>query len=209
MLYAGDARVLLVCLRRSRTLRSHRSAILIVWAPSLHDTVHGKFLTMQTVRRLYELSTEDEALGLLAYVARLIKAPEVPAYPRRQAHSRHTYLNVFLYCDTNSGLASETPCGALGCCVKSRHCAQRSTVGLLSKCVPLHHAGIERISDVIFAADREICWLVSTAWNRGCRHVKFLKPCEAVRFMGAALSLMDFCEDFKERQEVLLPSSRA
>lgn len=58
-------------------------------------------------------------------------------------------------------------------------------------------------------ADREISWLVSTAWNRGCRHVKFLKPGEAVRFMEAALSLMDLCEDFRERQKVLLPPSRA
>lgn len=84
----------------------------------------------ETVRRLYELSTEDEALGLLAEVAGLIRAPESPAYPRR-----------------------------------------------------------------------EISWLVSTAWNRGCRHVKFLKPGEAVRFMEAALSLMDLCEDFRERQK--------
>ena len=64
---------------------------------------------MQTVRRLYELSTEDEALDLLAYVARLIRAPEAPAYPRRQAHSRHTCLNAFLYRDTNSGLVAGTP----------------------------------------------------------------------------------------------------
>ena len=158
------------------------------------------------MRRLYELSTEDEALGLLAEVAGLIKAPEAPAYPRRQAHSRHTCLDVFLYCDSSSGVAAETPRGALGCCVKPRHWAQRSTVGLLSECVSLHHAGIVRISDV---GSREISWLVSTAWNRGCRHVKFLKPGEAVRFMEAALSLMDLCEDFRERQEVLLPSSRA
>ena len=181
----------------------------MVWAPPLHDAVNGKFLTMQTVRRLYELSTEDEALDLLAYVARLIKAPEAPAYPRRQAHSRHTCLDAFLDRDTNSGLDVGTPCGALGRCVGSRHCTQCSSVSFLSECIFLHPARIERISDVSLVADREICWLVSTAWNRGCRHVKLLKPCEAVCFMEAALRLMDLCKDFRERQEVLLPSSCA
>ena len=106
-----------------------------MWAPPLHDAVIGKFLIMQTVRRLYELSTEDEALDLLVYVARLNKAPEAPAYPRRQAHSRHTCLDAFLYCDTNSGLVAGTPCGALGCCVGPSHCTQRSSVSLLSKCL--------------------------------------------------------------------------
>ncbi len=64
----------------------------------MHDAVNGNFPTMQTVRRLYELSNQDEALGLVAYVAGIVKAPEAPAYPKRQAHSCHSSLEVILQC---------------------------------------------------------------------------------------------------------------
>jgi len=45
-------------------------------------------------------------------------------------------------------------------------------------------------------------WLVSTTWNRGCKHAKFLRHAQALPFMTAALGLMDLCEDFKDRREV-------
>ena len=46
-------------------------------------------------------------------------------------------------------------------------------------------------------------WLVSTAWNRGCRHVRFMHYAQALPFMEAALGLMGFSEDFKDQREVL------
>ena len=50
--------------------------------------------------------------------------------------------------------------------------------------------------------DREMSWLVSTAWNRGCRHAKFLMHTQALPFMAAALDLMDTSEVYKENREV-------
>ena len=47
-------------------------------------------------------------------------------------------------------------------------------------------------------------WLISTAWNQGCRHAKFLRHAKALSFMAAALGLMDLCEEFKDRKEVHL-----
>ena len=45
-------------------------------------------------------------------------------------------------------------------------------------------------------------WLISTAWNRGCKHARFLRSAQAMSFMAAALALVDHCEDYKDRKEV-------
>ena len=47
-----------------------------------------------------------------------------------------------------------------------------------------------------------MCWLISTAWNRGCRHAKFLRNAQALPFMTATLALMDHYEEYKDRKEV-------
>ena len=49
---------------------------------------------------------------------------------------------------------------------------------------------------------RELAWLLTTAWNRGCHHAKYRRLQEAQQFMEAALSLVDFCPDYQARQEV-------
>ncbi len=49
-------------------------------------------------------------------------------------------------------------------------------------------------------------WLISTAWNRGCKHARFLRSAQALSFMAAALALMHYSEDYKDRKEVhILP----
>ena len=56
--------------------------------------------------------------------------------------------------------------------------------------------------ETLVRSDREMSWLVSTAWNRGCRYAKFLMHAQALPFMAAALDLMDTSEAFKENREV-------
>ncbi len=40
-------------------------------------------MAVQTVRQLYELSTEEEALTLLADISTYVRTMETPSYPRR------------------------------------------------------------------------------------------------------------------------------
>ncbi len=40
-------------------------------------------MAMQTVRQLYELSSEEEALVLLAEIASFVSSADPPKYPRR------------------------------------------------------------------------------------------------------------------------------
>ena len=56
--------------------------------------------------------------------------------------------------------------------------------------------------ELLGCSDREMRWLVSTAWNRGCRNAKFLMHAQALPFMTAALDLMDTSDVYKENQEV-------
>ena len=42
---------------------------------------------MQTVRQLYELSNEEEALALLADTATYVRSTDMPSYPRRYTYS--------------------------------------------------------------------------------------------------------------------------
>lgn len=49
---------------------------------------------------------------------------------------------------------------------------------------------------------RELAWLLTTTWNRGCHHAKYRRLQEAQQFMEAALSLVGFCPEFQARQEV-------
>ena len=57
---------------------------------------------------------------------------------------------------------------------------------------------------------REMSWLISTAWNRGCKHARFLRNVPALSFMAAALALMDQCNDYKDRKQVqVLPCDTA
>jgi len=49
---------------------------------------------------------------------------------------------------------------------------------------------------------RELAWLLTTAWNRGCHHAKYKRLREAQQFMEAALTLVDFCLNYQSRKEV-------
>ena len=40
-------------------------------------------VAVQTVRHLYELSSEEEALALLADTATYVRSTDMPSYPRR------------------------------------------------------------------------------------------------------------------------------
>ncbi len=51
---------------------------------------------------------------------------------------------------------------------------------------------------------RELAWLLTTAWNRGCHHAKYRRLPEAQQFMEAALSLVEFCPEYQARQEVCI-----
>lgn len=52
----------------------------------------------------------------------------------------------------------------------------------------------------IFPTCRELQWLVSTCWNRGCHHATFERPNEAVGFMEVALQLLQFCPELHDRK---------
>lgn len=49
---------------------------------------------------------------------------------------------------------------------------------------------------------RELAWLLTTAWNRGCHHAKYKRLREAQQFMEAALKLIDFCANYQSRKQV-------
>lgn len=52
---------------------------------------------------------------------------------------------------------------------------------------------------------REAAWLVTSAWNRGCLHVRYSRHAEAVRFMHAALGLLraGHCPELEAAQQVI------
>ena len=54
---------------------------------------------------------------------------------------------------------------------------------------------------------RELQWLVSTCWNRGCHHATFERHDQAVGFMEVALQLLKFSPELQDRQvwAALLP----
>ena len=45
-------------------------------------------------------------------------------------------------------------------------------------------------------------WLISAAWEKGSKYAQHLNHQRALSFMAAAVGLMDFCDDFKDRKEV-------
>ncbi len=49
---------------------------------------------------------------------------------------------------------------------------------------------------------RELAWLLTSTWNRGCHHAKYRRLREAQQFMEAALSLVEFCPQYQSREEV-------
>ena len=49
---------------------------------------------------------------------------------------------------------------------------------------------------------RELAWLLTSAWNRGCHHAKYRRLREAQQFMEAALSLVEFCPEYQSREQV-------
>ena len=49
---------------------------------------------------------------------------------------------------------------------------------------------------------KEITWLVTQAWNRGCHAVKFSRYTDAVSYMDAAVSLLRFCPDLEQCSQV-------
>jgi hypothetical protein len=51
---------------------------------------------------------------------------------------------------------------------------------------------------------KELLWLATTAWNRGCSHVKYGRVKKALPFMQAGLELMDFCPELEARKQVSL-----
>ena len=49
---------------------------------------------------------------------------------------------------------------------------------------------------------KEVSWLVTTCFNRGCQHAKFCSSSSAVAFMDAAIKLLDFCPDLEAKRAV-------
>lgn len=52
---------------------------------------------------------------------------------------------------------------------------------------------------------RELQWLVSTCWNRGCHHATFERPDTAVAFMEVGLQLLEFCPELLDRKVRAVP----
>ena len=49
---------------------------------------------------------------------------------------------------------------------------------------------------------KEVSWLVTTCFNRGCQHAKFCRSTSAVAFMDAAIILLEFCPDLQAKRAV-------
>lgn len=50
---------------------------------------------------------------------------------------------------------------------------------------------------------KELLWLITTVWNRGCSHAKYRRMQQALPFMEAALSLLDYCPELEARKQVV------
>ena len=51
---------------------------------------------------------------------------------------------------------------------------------------------------------REVAWLVTTCFNRGCQHAKFCRYDTAQSFMRAAIDLLPHCPELGGKREVKL-----
>ena len=45
-------------------------------------------------------------------------------------------------------------------------------------------------------------WLITTAWDTGCKHAQHGHHAQALAFLAAAIELMDYCDAFKDTKEV-------
>ena len=50
---------------------------------------------------------------------------------------------------------------------------------------------------------RELEWLITAAWNKGCNHQFFGRTQEAVELMCAAEALVEDCPALKSKQQVM------
>lgn len=78
---------------------------------------------------------------------------------------------------------------------------------LLARCKSpkpaVHHGPAVLLFQLPVAAhwsSRELQWLVSTCWNRGCHHIAFERPDQAVPFLKIALRLLDSCLELQHRK---------
>ena len=57
----------------------------------------------------------------------------------------------------------------------------------------------------MFGCCSEMSWLITTAWDTGCKHAQYGHHAQALSFLAAAIELMDFCDAFKDTKEVHHP----
>ena len=59
-----------------------------------------------------------------------------------------------------------------------------------------------RIGVTCWVAYRDMCWLISEAWNRGLEHAKALHHAQALPFLTAAVGLVDFRGEERAHKKV-------
>ncbi len=104
--------------------------------------------------------------------------------------------------------------GSLHCCMMQAgqlHCNHSSArwcrLNSISLCLfmalhllmLLHHAGMAAGA----YPPRELEWLITAAWNKGCNHQFFGRTQEAVELMCAAEALMEDCPALIAKQQVV------
>ena len=70
----------------------------------------------------------------------------------------------------------------------------------------LYKGAFKLLKDLPLASflPKEVSWLVSTCFNRGCQHAKFCRHSSATAFMDTAIKLLDFCPDLEAKRAVRL-----